>query len=366
MARVTKLTHERLTELLDFDSATGVFVWKIASSNRVKVGDRAGMVRKNAEGRFLTVDGERFLAHRLAWFYAKGTWAAHDIIPVDGNWDNCAIQNLKEVSRVELQHQRGRQSNNTSGFLGVSSAPFGKWQAKVTWNYVQVSLGMNFSTAEEASSIVTQAYEALHAAKSQEEVDAIFAMFRLEKRQRAVWANLMRSNDAVGWTSFDDFANEVMDIPEHRYAMAPIDASKPIGPSNYRWASEGHAKTTTAEGRLQYARDNRRQNGDHMRGRRFKSEYGIDFSQYQQMLLEQKGVCAICEKPETKIQNGTIRLLSVDHNHESGAVRGLLCANCNMAIGYACDSIEVLEKAIAYLRKHDHGAKVVPFGKETG
>lgn len=96
----------------------------------------------------------------------------------------------------------------------------------------------------------------------------------------------------------------------------------------------------------------REANRDFYRGRDFRRVYGIGFADYQRMLIDQKGVCAICENPETKIENGTIRLLSVDHDHTTKAVRGLLCANCNMAIGYACDDPTVLKRAIAYLEKH--------------
>jgi hypothetical protein len=360
MKRMAKLTHERLLEVLDYDPATGGFVWRVATSNRVHVGGIAGVIHKPSGGRYITIDSEKFMAHILAWFYVKGSLPIQDIRPIDGNFDHCAIANLHEVSRSSLQHKRGAQSNNTSGFIGVSRAPHGKWQAKITWNYQQVSLGMNFATAEEASTIVQAAMDDLRGAQSNEEVSAILEMLRLEKRQRAVWANLVRNGDPLGWTSFDEFANDVMDMPEHRYAMAPLDATKPIGPGNYRWASVGHALTGISAGNVQYARDNRRVNGDHVRHRRFKAEYGIDFAKYQEMLLDQKGVCAICEKPETKIQNGTIRLLSVDHDHSTGEVRGLLCANCNMAIGYACDDVTVLQKAINYLNRHKP-ANVIPF-----
>lgn len=78
------------------------------------------------------------------------------------------------------------------------------------------------------------------------------------------------------------------------------------------------------------------------------------------MLLQQNGVCAICKNAETKIESGSVRSLSVDHNHTTGAVRGLLCANCNLAIGYACDDVSILRNAIAYLQKHEP-SNVVPF-----
>jgi Recombination endonuclease VII len=358
MSRVTKLTHDRLIDLLDFDPATGFFVWKKTTSNRVKVGSRAGVFHPPSGGRYVAIDGEKFMAHLLAWFYANGVFSSKDVRPIDGNFDNCAIANLKEVDRSELQHARGMNRNNTSGFQGVSAAPHDKWQAKITWRANQISLGMNFETAEEASAVVQDAYRRLKVSVSSAEV---FSILRLEKRQRAAWANLMRNGDAITWSNFEEFCADVTDAPEHRYAMAPIDATKPMSKDNYKWASEGHAKTGTPEGFLQYRRENQKANSDHIRGRRFQKEYGIDFAEYQRMLIEQNGVCAVCEKPETKMERGTIRHLSVDHNHTTGVVRGLLCANCNMAIGYMCDDVTVLQKAIGYLRKHSDVETVLPF-----
>lgn len=366
MAKVTRLTHERLLQVLDFDPVTGAFVWKVAVSNRVKVGSRAGVFHPASGGRYLSVDGEKFMAHRLAWFYVNGAAPAQDIRPIDGDYDNCAISNLVEVSRVQLQHMRSTISTNTSGHQGVSAAKNGKWQSKITWNYRQISLGANFDTAEEAGQAYQVALESLQTASSDDDVKKAVANSRLEKRQRAAWNNLQRSHPQTGWASFDEFSADVIDVPQSRYALAPIDASRTVGPGNFRWALPIDASISTKDGKVAYNRANRDANKDHHRDRDFRKKYGIDFAQYQEMLLTQKGVCAICDKPETKLQNGVIRMLSVDHNHSTGAVRGLLCANCNLAIGYACDSIDVLEKAIAYLHKYDNGTKVVPFGRETG
>ena len=62
-------------------------------------------------------------------------------------------------------------------------------------------------------------------------------------------------------------------------------------------------------------------------------KYGITIEDYELMLAAQGGVCAICHQPETSAQAGRIRRLAVDHNHETGAVRGLLCSACNTAAG---------------------------------
>lgn len=77
-----------------------------------------------------------------------------------------------------------------------------------------------------------------------------------------------------------------------------------------------------------------------------KNRYGLTPDDYDRMFKDQNGVCWICKKEETT-NNGT---LHVDHDDKSGAVRGLLCGNCNRGIGCLQHSIELLTKAIEYLR----------------
>ena len=70
------------------------------------------------------------------------------------------------------------------------------------------------------------------------------------------------------------------------------------------------------------------------------------------MFTAQNGLCAICQQPETKQRNGKKFELAVDHDHETGAVRALLCSHCNYALGYFKDSPDLLLAAIAYLQKY--------------
>jgi hypothetical protein len=292
------------------------------------------------------------MAHRLSWFYQHGRWPETDVRPIDGNYDHCWIANLKEVSRVELAHQRAKNKNNTTGYLGVSPSRFGKFQASITWNRRQISLGSNFDTPEEASAVYVATDAALKAAKTQSEIDLIIRNIKLQRRQRAAWANLVAQKIPLGWSSFDAFAKDITESPKLRYAMMPMDASKPIGPGNYKWASAGHEISSSAD-RIAYNRANREANHDHYRNKDFQRNYGINFGEYQRILNAKGGVCAICGKPETKIEKGTLRLLSVDHDHTTGGVRGLLCANCNLGLGYFRDSSDTLLNAIAYLNRYN-------------
>ena len=81
------------------------------------------------------------------------------------------------------------------------------------------------------------------------------------------------------------------------------------------------------------------------RDRWLKFKYDIDSQQYDLLLKEQNGVCAICHNKEEKCR------LPVDHCHTTGKVRGLLCHRCNRSIGLLGEDVGILENAIKYLQK---------------
>lgn len=77
-----------------------------------------------------------------------------------------------------------------------------------------------------------------------------------------------------------------------------------------------------------------------------KNDYGISIDEYSKMLAIQGGVCAICKRPP----KGN-RLLCIDHNHDNGEIRGLLCDGCNRGIGFLEEDIDRLKSAIVYLNR---------------
>lgn len=80
--------------------------------------------------------------------------------------------------------------------------------------------------------------------------------------------------------------------------------------------------------------------------------YGITYEQYEDMHDAQQGVCALCGQKETSTHStGTPFRLAVDHCHTTGRVRGLLCQNCNRAIGLLKDNPVLLRKAADYIEK---------------
>ena len=79
-----------------------------------------------------------------------------------------------------------------------------------------------------------------------------------------------------------------------------------------------------------------------------KKRYGITLEDYNIMLFEQDGCCSICGIHHTEVYKG----LAVDHCHESGKIRGLLCGNCNQGLGRFKDDITLFKNAIKYLKCH--------------
>lgn len=84
------------------------------------------------------------------------------------------------------------------------------------------------------------------------------------------------------------------------------------------------------------------------RENQLKQKYGITLKIYDDMLNNQNAKCAICN-----IQPDYGRgLLHVDHCHDTGKIRQLLCHHCNCALGGFRDNVEILKNAINYLKKH--------------
>jgi len=97
---------------------------------------------------------------------------------------------------------------------------------------------------------------------------------------------------------------------------------------------------------LEYMAERRKNFPHKIKNSVLKSTFGITLDEYNAILNNQNGVCAICSK--TPKQNG--KRLAVDHCHSSLKVRGLLCSTCNQAIGLLKDSPNLLNNAITYLQ----------------
>lgn len=115
---------------------------------------------------------------------------------------------------------------------------------------------------------------------------------------------------------------------------------------NNKWAVEYHKKN-----KQKCYESNRRwreRNRDWQKNRDLKLKFGIDLSQYTEMLQKQDGVCAICHQEDPSFQ------LSVDHCHTTGKIRGLVCGNCNNKVLWTVENRrELIDRAIQYLEAFD-------------
>lgn len=92
---------------------------------------------------------------------------------------------------------------------------------------------------------------------------------------------------------------------------------------------------------------------DRMKDYDLKKLYGISLDDYEQLFNEQEGSCKICSRHISELNHGHKKNLCVDHNHDTGKIRGLLCDKCNRGLGLFCDDETMLLKAVDYLKNNN-------------
>lgn len=153
---------------------------------------------------------------------------------------------------------------------------------------------------------------------------------------------------------FLQFAVDVGERPSSKHKLFSADSSKPIGPDNFVWK---RAITEKVDGEDDKTYFNRRQRvyralrPDYFLDYLRKNKYGVSSEKFREMSEMQKDVCAICGRPEARKIRGKVTALSIDHCHDSGKVRGLLCSDCNRGIGILGDSPERLRAAADYIER---------------
>lgn len=115
-----------------------------------------------------------------------------------------------------------------------------------------------------------------------------------------------------------------------------------MGHRNTKWRSRNKDKLQECE------RNRPKRTPEERRRQQLWREYKILPEQYDKMLREQSGLCAICG---TDNPGAGRTLMNVDHDHSTGDVRGLLCMGCNVALGHMSDDVDRLRSAIKYLTR---------------
>jgi hypothetical protein len=135
-----------------------------------------------------------------------------------------------------------------------------------------------------------------------------------------------------------------------------VDCKKYKNLNNFYFANKrtGILTSTCKECNKKRATNFGRKHPEKRKNSYLKHKYGITLEQHKQMLKESNGLCEICGKEEIrKGIKGKVINLSIDHNHQSGKIRGLLCQNCNSSLGALKEDIKILENMINYLKKYN-------------
>ena len=155
------LVMERLRSALDYDPDTGFFRWK-ESRGRVSAGQVAGCARKGSGYVRIGVDGEMYLAHRIAILFSTGHWPKSQVDHIDGDPTNNRLSNLRECTQRENAQNVGLPKSNTTGHPGVTfDASRGKYMAQIQKDGRRYGLG-RFDTATAAETAYLNAKRELH------------------------------------------------------------------------------------------------------------------------------------------------------------------------------------------------------------
>lgn len=154
--KFNNMTASRVREVLDYDPVSGIFRWRVALANRVKVGSIAGSLVRGY--RRVMIDGFSYYAHRLAWLHMTGEWPENEIDHRNRNEDDNRWTNLRLADRSQNCANGKMNCRNLSGLKGVTTDR-GRYRAKIVINGKIHRLG-SYRTPEAAhAAYATKAVE---------------------------------------------------------------------------------------------------------------------------------------------------------------------------------------------------------------
>jgi hypothetical protein len=153
-----------------------------------------------------------------------------------------------------------------------------------------------------------------------------------------------RGDYPPSWDRFETFLADIGNRPTPIHQLRRNDVTLPWSTTNFRWVEPIIVADEEA----------RKRNRAYERAWRFRRKFNISIEDYDRILESQGGTCAIChnESAVTHKRSGKVRDLAVDHSHETNITRGILCTDCNTALGLLGDSPDRLRAAAAYLERH--------------
>lgn len=308
-----------LREILDYNTETGVFTWKQRIGS-VVIGQRAGSLHNGHW--IIRLDGKVQMAARLAWLHVYGSWPTTSLRFKDGDTTNVAVGNLRLATTNAFRLKSEESRREYKAELRAKAGDMTQENLKRLLHYdpdtgifTWLATGSGRKIGQPAGSAWNGGYRFIH----------IFG--RDIQAARLAWL----------------------------YVHGELPDGKPIrfhdnDPSNLR-INNLRLALTVKELNKRF----RTNNPDSVRNSELKKYDGMTLISYNELFAAQNGLCAICERPETDLDNtgtGKVRNLNVDHDHETNAVRGLLCSSCNRGLGLFADNPYRMDAGAAYLRRH--------------
>ena len=127
------------------------------------------------------------------------------------------------------------------------------------------------------------------------------------------------------------------------YNLSYYEKNKEHLRKNAREYFQNNKTDEKRERHIEYTKTWYSEHREEVRIKALMNNYGLTLEEYEVMLERQENKCSICGSKHT--------VLCVDHNHETGKVRGLLCHSCNLGLGTFKDNIHLLQKSIDYLKE---------------
>lgn len=155
-------TQERLKQVVEYNSDTGVFIWKVSTGRRVKAGDVTGAANPPFYGR-IQIDGVRYVSSRIAWLYVYGEYPTVLIDHINTDISDNRITNLRLATVSDNVKNTRVQKGSKTGVKGVtySTSSIGKFEARIGHNGKNYYLGI-FNTIEQAKQVLDQKRKELH------------------------------------------------------------------------------------------------------------------------------------------------------------------------------------------------------------
>lgn len=155
------ITYERLLEIIDYDSLTGIFTRKVKVGRNCRLDKPLG--RLNTRGYLdCKIESKIYSLHRLAWFYVTKNWPIDQIDHINCIKTDNRFENLREATRSQNMCNKNKMKHNKSGYKGVYwDKQSSKWKAQITINKVQKCIG-SFDDPLEAHNAYCNAAKELH------------------------------------------------------------------------------------------------------------------------------------------------------------------------------------------------------------